>query len=194
MEINALLCDHAESAEGKLFINGGGVNMIYVQPQPPYVISIFVAVVVHVPYTDTNVDHTVAVRLMDEDSNPVSPWAPEGVPAAASGRDRDHLQRRPARRLAGRGDPDVAARVRTAGASALTPRHLRVRDRGRRGSPDPAHRAGAGRSAPGTARRFDRSGRTRVDPRNLLAPAPRSDRVAEGEPDFLATAGERPAP
>ena len=80
MEINALLCDHAESAEGKLFINGGGVNMIYVQPQPPFVISIFVAVVVHVPYTATNVEHTVAVRLLDEDSNRVSPWAPDGVP------------------------------------------------------------------------------------------------------------------
>ena len=80
MEINALLCDHAESAEGKLFINGGGVNMIYVQPQPPFVISIFVAVVVHVPYTATNVEHTVAVRLLDEDSNAVSPWAPDGVP------------------------------------------------------------------------------------------------------------------
>jgi hypothetical protein len=80
MEINALLCDHAESAEGKLFINGGGINMIYVQPQPPFVISVFVAVVVHVPYTATNVEHTVAVRLLDEDSNRVSPWAPDGVP------------------------------------------------------------------------------------------------------------------
>jgi hypothetical protein len=81
MEINALLCDHAESAEGKLFVNGGGVNMIYVQPQPPYVISIFVAVVVHVPYTATNQEHRVTVTLLDEDSNSVSPWAPEGAPA-----------------------------------------------------------------------------------------------------------------
>jgi hypothetical protein len=80
MEINALLCDHAESAEGKLFVNGGGVNLIYVQPQPPFVISIFVAVVVHVPYTATNHEHTVAVRLLDEDSHPISPWAPEGAP------------------------------------------------------------------------------------------------------------------
>ena len=84
MEINALLCDHAEAAEGKLFINGGAVNLLYVQPQPPHVISIFVAAVVHVPYTATNQPHTVTVRLVDEDENAVSPWVPDGAPAPGS--------------------------------------------------------------------------------------------------------------
>jgi hypothetical protein len=82
VEINALLCDHAEASEGKLFINGGAVNLLFVQPQPPHVITIFVAMVVHVPYTATNQPHTVSVKLVDEDGSPVSPWVPDGVPPA----------------------------------------------------------------------------------------------------------------
>lgn len=79
MEIDALLCDHAEVADGKLFINGGAINLLYVPPQPPYVISLFVAVIVHVPYTETNQGHVVTVRLLDADGDEVAPWVPPGA-------------------------------------------------------------------------------------------------------------------
>ncbi len=82
MEINALLCDHAEVADGKLFINGGAINLLYVPPQPPYIISLFVAVIVHVPYTATNQSHVVTVRLLDADGDEVAPWTPPGAGAA----------------------------------------------------------------------------------------------------------------
>jgi len=75
-----MLCDHAEAAESKLFINGGAINLLWVAPQPPHVVTFAVAAVVQVPYNATNQAHTITVRLLDEDGNPVVPWVPEGVP------------------------------------------------------------------------------------------------------------------
>jgi hypothetical protein len=79
VEIDAFLCDHAEAAEGKLFVNGAAINLYWAQPQPPHLVTVYVAAVVQVPYTATNQPHTVTVRLMDPDENAVRPWAPEGV-------------------------------------------------------------------------------------------------------------------
>ena len=81
MEIDAFLCDHAEVADGKLFVNGGAVNIVWVgNLQEPYGIAIAVAAVARVPWTATNQAHQVTVRLEDEDSAVVRPWAPEGAP------------------------------------------------------------------------------------------------------------------
>lgn len=79
MDVDAILCDHAEAAEGKLFINGGGIAASLVQPQPPHTINLAVGLVIHVPYTETNKVHTLSIRLSDEDGQPVRPWSPEGV-------------------------------------------------------------------------------------------------------------------
>jgi hypothetical protein len=79
MDIDAMLCDHAETAEGKLFINGAAISLLWVAPQPPHVINLGVAAVVHVPYTDTNQPHQIRVTL--EDGDPVVPWSPEGSPS-----------------------------------------------------------------------------------------------------------------
>lgn len=81
MQVDAVLCDHAEIAEGKLFLNGGGINLLYVGPQAPYVINLFFAAVVHVPYTATNAQHTLTLRLLDDDGSAVVPWAPDGAQA-----------------------------------------------------------------------------------------------------------------
>ena len=80
MDVDAFLCDHAEVAEGKLFLNGGGVSVCQVPPEPPHVINIFLAAVIHVPYTATNETHTLTVTLLDEDGNHVLPWIPPGMP------------------------------------------------------------------------------------------------------------------
>src|SRR3954463_13719016 len=81
MEIDALVCDHAEVADGKLFINGAGITVSWVAPQAPHDIGVSLAAVIHVPYTDTNEAHTLSVELVDEDHNVVAPWVPPGVEA-----------------------------------------------------------------------------------------------------------------
>ncbi len=68
MEINALLCDHAQVA-GKLFVSGAGIdafNMPAADPGP-YVISFAIAGVVHVPWTATNQEHRLQFLVMDGD-------------------------------------------------------------------------------------------------------------------------------
>ncbi len=79
METDVLLCDHAEAVNGKLFINGAGINVFWVAAKPPHSIRATIAMVIHVPYTATNQPHVVTVDLVDEDGNPVVPWAPEGA-------------------------------------------------------------------------------------------------------------------
>jgi hypothetical protein len=81
VHVDAMLCDHAETSDGKLFINGAAINLLWVGPQPPHVINLGVAVVVHVPYTDTNQPHQIRVTIVDEDGDQVVPWVPEGAPA-----------------------------------------------------------------------------------------------------------------
>jgi hypothetical protein len=80
MEVDAILCDHVQLAENKLFVSGGGVMRAWVNPQPPHVIMVGVAVVVRVPYTETNKHHTLAITLVDEDGQPVRPYVLEGMP------------------------------------------------------------------------------------------------------------------
>jgi hypothetical protein len=79
MEIDAFLCDHAEVAEGKLFINGAGINVIWTGPEAPHVANLAVAAVTRVPWTATNEDHTIRVQLLDEDNNPVHPPTPNSL-------------------------------------------------------------------------------------------------------------------
>ncbi|HVA03352.1 MAG TPA: hypothetical protein VMU64_06330 [Acidimicrobiales bacterium] len=78
MDVDVIVCNHAETAENKLFVTGGGVNMAFVAPQPPHVISLGLGAVIHVPYQATNQAHTFKVALMDEDGNAVVPFHAEG--------------------------------------------------------------------------------------------------------------------
>jgi hypothetical protein len=81
MEVDVMLCDHAEAQGGKLFMNGGGIAYAFVQPSPPHVISLALALVIQVPYTATNQPHSLTVRMFDADGNPVVPWVPAGAAA-----------------------------------------------------------------------------------------------------------------
>lgn len=73
MRATMLLCDHAEVAEGKLFINGGGWDQIAPNGGPTGV-----AVVVHVPWDETNRPKTVRLALIDDDGHPVIQPTPDG--------------------------------------------------------------------------------------------------------------------
>lgn len=69
MEVHALLCDHAQVA-GKLFISGANINRFNFAAgsAAPYGLTFAVAGVVHVPWTATNADHTLAFRLLTQDA------------------------------------------------------------------------------------------------------------------------------
>lgn len=81
MDIDVLLCDHAEAMNGKLFISGAAINIFWTPPQPPHGINAALAMVVHVPYTATNQPHHFAFTLVDDDGNEASSWSPEGQDA-----------------------------------------------------------------------------------------------------------------
>jgi hypothetical protein len=80
MEVDAILCNHAEAAENKLYLAGGGIDLAFVVPQPPHVVVLGLGVVIHVPYQSTNEAHTLTIKMLDEDGDPVVPFVPEGMP------------------------------------------------------------------------------------------------------------------
>jgi hypothetical protein len=82
MEIDVLLCNHAEAADSKLYLAGGGINISFVQPEPPHLVTVALGIVVHVPYQSTNQGHKMRIVLLDEDGNGVRPYQPDGVPEA----------------------------------------------------------------------------------------------------------------
>lgn len=79
MQVDAMLCNHAEAAEGKLYLNGAGVSICWVGPEPPHLIQLALGAIIRVPYTATNQPHSLTVRLLDEDGHPVVPWGPPGA-------------------------------------------------------------------------------------------------------------------
>jgi hypothetical protein len=80
MEINALLCDHAQVA-GKLFVSGAGIDSFNMPANAPgpYVINFAIAGVVHVPWTATNQQHRLQFLVVNSDGQ-----APELAGAEAS--------------------------------------------------------------------------------------------------------------
>lgn len=66
LNINLLLCDSAQSVQGKLYILGGGLSVIGPKPQ-----SVALALHVRVPWDRANVAHLWKIRLLDEDHRPV---------------------------------------------------------------------------------------------------------------------------
>jgi hypothetical protein len=78
-DIDVMLCEHAEVADNKLFINGAGINLFWVGTAPPHVITFSLAAVVHVPYTATNQQHTLVATLVTQDGEQVHPALPAGM-------------------------------------------------------------------------------------------------------------------
>ncbi len=64
--ISALLCDHAQVADNKLFISGGGISLF----QHGNAIS-FIAMKINVPWNEANIEHDFRALLVDEDGNEV---------------------------------------------------------------------------------------------------------------------------
>lgn len=77
-----MLCDHAQVAEGKLFISGGGWSETFTPTRPSAV-----ALLLHVPWGEANRRIKFALRLIDADGNPVVQPGTAGdvVPVVAEG-------------------------------------------------------------------------------------------------------------
>ena len=73
MQLDAFLCNHAEAVNNLLYIAGGGINVGFAQPgaEPPYAANLGIAIMVTVPWEQTNQQHQVEVELLDVDGRPV---------------------------------------------------------------------------------------------------------------------------
>jgi hypothetical protein len=80
VEVDAILCDHCQAADNKIFVSGGGISRSYVGAEPPHVIKVGIACVVRIPYTATNQPHKLTITLVTEDGRPAIPYVPEGMP------------------------------------------------------------------------------------------------------------------
>lgn len=68
MHIDAFLADSVAKADNKLFVHGGGWNILRARALPARQSRIGLAAVITVGYTETG-DHTFTVRLEDADGN-----------------------------------------------------------------------------------------------------------------------------
>ena len=64
MDVTLLLCDFAEAVNGKLYVMGGGWNVLFAPGQP---VTMSVAAVVAVPWDQTNRPHELSLELLTED-------------------------------------------------------------------------------------------------------------------------------
>lgn len=70
--VDAILCDSAVTADGKLYVQGGGWNMLGTSTFPFHQPRIGLGVVIGIPYTATNRNHTLTIHLENEDGARVS--------------------------------------------------------------------------------------------------------------------------
>lgn len=73
MELNAILCNHAEVQNNLLYLSGGGIDRAFVLPgsPAPYQVSVAVGLTLAIPWTQTNQPHTLSLTLVDADEHPV---------------------------------------------------------------------------------------------------------------------------
>lgn len=72
MKVMMMLADHAQNANGKLFISGGGLSTV--ASGTPFAI----ALLIEVPWDQANEKHHFLLRLVDEDGKPVDVSGPAG--------------------------------------------------------------------------------------------------------------------
>jgi hypothetical protein len=73
MNVTMMLCDAAQAVNGKLYILGGGWNLIGPDPTPTAI-----AILLHVPWHEANRRHRLRLELMSEDAQPVRVEGPQG--------------------------------------------------------------------------------------------------------------------
>jgi len=81
LQVTMMLCDHAQVADGKLYINGGGWSIVDAQT-PPTVI----AMIIMVPWDRAGAPLDLQISLIDEDGHAVTQVSDAGpVPVLIQG-------------------------------------------------------------------------------------------------------------
>lgn len=80
-----MLCDYAQVSGNKLFISGANIDRVSVaaDAKPPYLVTLAVAGLVHIPWNETNAEHRLTMTLQDEDGQPAA--VPDGVAGPIGG-------------------------------------------------------------------------------------------------------------
>lgn len=69
---SSFLADSVELVQGKIYALGIGWDTIYAAQLPVTQPRIGLGILVDVPYTETNKDHEIRIKLVDEDGNVVN--------------------------------------------------------------------------------------------------------------------------
>jgi hypothetical protein len=85
MELDVMLCDHAQVAGNKLFISGANIDRMAAPAgtPPPYILNFAAAGIVRVPWQATNAEHTLSFSFETQDGKP--PQLPEGITLGPDG-------------------------------------------------------------------------------------------------------------
>ena len=85
MELDVMLCDHAQVAANKLFISGANIDRMSVPAgtPPPYLLNFAAAGIVRVPWQATNEEHTLSFNIVTQDGKP--PQMAEGIAIGPEG-------------------------------------------------------------------------------------------------------------
>jgi len=78
--INAMLCDSVSTAEGKLFVHGGGWSSLGTPKFPFVQPRIGLAILLSVPYSGTNKAIMLEIKLENEDGEVVPLGPPQRIP------------------------------------------------------------------------------------------------------------------
>ena len=92
MDAKVMLCDFAEVAGNKLFITGAGISLL-ASPgtDSPYPINVSLAILVSIPWTDTDTQHSLTIELVSEVAGgsqqriPLAEQLPDGHPEGDMG-------------------------------------------------------------------------------------------------------------
>ena len=68
-DMDAMLCDSAVAVDGKLYLQGAGWENLNTAALPFRVPRIGIAMVLRVPYTQTNKNHSLSIKMIGEDSD-----------------------------------------------------------------------------------------------------------------------------
>src|SRR5437588_657341 len=67
VDAKVMLCDFAEVSGGKLFITGAGISLLASgSGTAPYPVNISLAILVSIPWTETDAQHVMTIELVSE--------------------------------------------------------------------------------------------------------------------------------
>ena len=73
MQVDAILCNHAEAVNNQLYVSGGGIELAQAPAgaAPPFAVTLGIGMVLTVGWAETNEQHQVDIELLTEDGVPV---------------------------------------------------------------------------------------------------------------------------